>query len=280
MSTAQTFFFEDEKSPVKGWVWAAIIVVIAHLILAYFVIHARDNMQNGAESPPVVMIELAPLPTAPPAAVETEAPPAPVKTEEAHPEEMKLTPEVTPPVVPPPEPPPVVEPPPRAVAVPEAPLPPKPEVVLPKEVPKPAPPKPAPKVEKKIEKVTKPERKPPAERTAAPRRVEAAPAPRAAAPAARPVGNPSMSSAQWASEISARINAAKSCGGVSGSSGTTMVSISISAGGGVAGARVTRSSGNAGLDAQAINIVHRAAPFPPTPSGGTGSANVPIHFGC
>ncbi len=299
MSLAQTVIFEEDKPPVAGWVWAAILVVAAHLILAYFIIHARDDMQNGAESPPVVMIELAPLPVAPPAAQETEAPPAPVKTEEAHPEDMQpptpdITPTVVPPAEPPPmvepppqavavpaEPPPMVEPPPQAVAVPEAPLAPKPEVVLPKEVPKPVPPKPAPKVEKKIEKVTKPERKPPAERTAAPKRVEAAPAPRAAAPAARPAGNPSVSSAEWGGMVRARIMAAKSCpGGASGASGAATVSFSISGGGALVGARVTGSSGNAALDAQAASMVRSAGPYPPTPTGGTVSLSIPIRFGC
>jgi protein TonB len=227
------------------------------------------------------MIELAPLPVAPPAAQETEAPPAPVKTEEAHPEEVKPPPDVTPPEPAPPETPPMVEPPPQAVAVPEAPLAPKPEAVLPKEVQKPVPPKPAPKVEKKIEKVTKPEHKPPAERTAAPKRVEAAPAPRAAAPAARPAGNPSVSSAEWGSMVRARIMAVKSCpGGASGASGAATVSFSISGGGALVGARVTGSSGSAALDAQAASMVRSASPYPPTPTGGTVSLSIPIRFGC
>ncbi len=278
MSAAQTVLFEDEKPAVAGWVWAAILVVAAHLILAYVIIHTRDDMQNGAESPPAIMIELAPLPVAPPAVEEMEVPPAPVKTEEAHPEETQPpVPDMTPPLVPPPEPQPVVEPPPQAVAVPETPLASKPEAVLPKQVP----PKPAPKAEKKSEKITKPERKPRAERTAAPRRLEAAPAPRAAAPAARPAGNPSMSSAEWGSMVRARIMAVKSCpGGASGASGVVTVSFSISGGGSVGGAHVSGSSGNAALDAQATRMVRSAGPYPPTPTGGAISLSIPIRFGC
>jgi protein TonB len=54
----------------------------------------------------------------------------------------------------------------------------------------------------------------------------------------------------------------------------------VTGGGGVAGARVVGSSGNAALDAQAASMVRRAGPYPPTPTGGTVSLSIPIRFGC
>ncbi len=269
------------------------LVAAGHIILALVILHARDDMPNGAENPPAIMIELAPLAVAPPAEEMTDVPPAPTKTEEAQPEETTPptppTPDVVPPVVPPPElpqmaqpdvpppPPPVMEPPPQAVTVPEAPLAPKPEVVL-APPPKPAaPPKPAPKVEKKV---VKPEHKPPAERTAAPRHVDAAPSRNAAAPS-QAAGTPSMSSSAWQSLVSARLNSVKQCpGGASGSHGVATVSFTITGGGGVGGAHLAGSSGTSALDQEAVGMVHRASPYPPPPGGRPVSLSVPIRFGC
>jgi len=284
MSTAQTLtpaqaaILKEEKPSIAGWVWAAVLVAVAHLILAYFILRAHDDMPDGVVTPPAIMIDLAPVPVAPPAAQE-DMPPAPVKTEEAPPEAMTPPEAVQPPEPAPLEPPPpVVEPPAQMVTVPEAPLAPKPEAVLPPPKPEPQP-KPAPKAEKKIEKI-RPEHKPEAQRTAAPRRSEAAPAARAAAPQQR-AGTPSMSNAEWGGMVRARIMSVKSCpSGASGVSGVVTVSFSVTGSGGLAGAHVSGSSGSASLDAQAASMVRGASPYPPTPTGGTVSLSIPIRFGC
>ncbi|MBN9889409.1 energy transducer TonB family protein [Salipiger abyssi] len=49
--------------------------------------------------------------------------------------------------------------------------------------------------------------------------------------------------------------------------GGTVVAFRISGNGGLAGASVLRSSGSSALDAAALRVVHRAAPFPAPPAG-------------
>lgn len=271
-TAAQTIVPDDDGPGLASWLVAALLVIALHAVIVYFVWHREEEAAPGAETPPAVMIELAPLAVAPPVEEQMDAPPAPTKTEEAPPEETQPPqPQmVEQPVV---EQPPVLEPPP--VVVPEAPLAPKPEVVLPMQKAAPPPPKPTPKVEKKV---IKKEHKPVAERTAAPRHMDAAPSRSAAAPASE--GTPSISSASWQAMVSARLNSVKRCPAGGSGSGTARVSFSISGGGGVSGARLAGSSGNAALDAEAVSMVHQAAPYPPTPTGGTVSLTVPIHFGC
>lgn len=60
------------------------------------------------------------------------------------------------------------------------------------------------------------------------------------------------------------------------SRGTAQVTFSISAGGGLAGVSLTRSSGDGRLDAAALDIVRRAAPFPPPPTGAQRSFTIPV----
>jgi len=267
----------DDKPPIAGWALAALCVVALHAVIAYVIFHHQDEAAPGAETPPAVMVDLAPLSVAPPAEQDLDLPPAPEKMEEAPPEEVKPPePEVKPPE---PEPQPTMVDPPKDVVVPEAPLAPKPEVVL--EAPKPPPPPPpTPEPEKKkVEKVVKKEHKPKAVKTAAPKRTDAAPSHDTAAPSSE-MGHPSLSPANWQSLVSSRLNSVKRCPSGGSGSGTATVAFSISGGGGVGGGRLVHSSGNSALDSEAVGMVHRAAPYPPTPSGGTVSLTVPIHFGC
>lgn len=63
--------------------------------------------------------------------------------------------------------------------------------------------------------------------------------------------------------------------------GEVQVSFTVSAGGGVGGVRVVRSSGSPVLDRAAIETVRRAAPFPPIPDGAGRSSwpfTVPLAF--
>lgn len=61
-----------------------------------------------------------------------------------------------------------------------------------------------------------------------------------------------------------------------GSQGTAVVAFRVSSGGGLAGASLARSSGNANLDQAALNLVRRAAPFPPPPPGAQRSFTISI----
>ncbi len=60
--------------------------------------------------------------------------------------------------------------------------------------------------------------------------------------------------------------------------GTVMVSFSISASGSLSSARVSRSSGNPGLDNKALSAVRSASPFPKPPAGARRSFSIPIRF--
>jgi len=58
--------------------------------------------------------------------------------------------------------------------------------------------------------------------------------------------------------------------------GETLISFKIASDGTISGAHVTRSSGSARLDRIALSQVHRAAPFPPPPSGARTSYSIEI----
>lgn len=60
--------------------------------------------------------------------------------------------------------------------------------------------------------------------------------------------------------------------------GTVTVSFSISSSGGLSSARVSRSSGNPGLDSKALSAVRSASPFPKPPAGARRSFSIPFRF--
>ena len=66
-----------------------------------------------------------------------------------------------------------------------------------------------------------------------------------------------------------------------GASGTAVVRFELNRTGDVIGSAVTKSSGNAVLDAEALNLLRRASPFPPFPSGKPGDHDsyiAPVNF--
>lgn len=60
--------------------------------------------------------------------------------------------------------------------------------------------------------------------------------------------------------------------------GTAMVSFGISSSGGLSFVRISRSSGNAGLDQLAVGAVRRSAPFPPPPAAIAGRTTITMPF--
>lgn len=60
--------------------------------------------------------------------------------------------------------------------------------------------------------------------------------------------------------------------------GTVTVSFSISPSGSLSSARVSRSSGNPGLDNKALSAVRSASPFPKPPAGARRSFSIPFRF--
>jgi protein TonB len=63
-----------------------------------------------------------------------------------------------------------------------------------------------------------------------------------------------------------------------GKPGSTTVSFVIGPSGSLRSVRVSRSSGNAGLDQQALRAVRNAAPFPAPPGGSAPSYTIQIYF--
>lgn len=80
----------------------------------------------------------------------------------------------------------------------------------------------------------------------------------------------------YAALVRARVASNKPGG--SGTGGTVVVSFGVSGGGGLSYARISRSSGNSGLDQVALAAVRRSSPFPAPPDGQSHTFSVPFHF--
>ena len=80
----------------------------------------------------------------------------------------------------------------------------------------------------------------------------------------------------YAALVRARVASNKPGG--SGSGGTVIVSFGVSGSGGLTYARISRSSGNSGLDQVALGAVRRSGPFPAPPDGQSHAFSVPFHF--
>jgi len=66
-----------------------------------------------------------------------------------------------------------------------------------------------------------------------------------------------------------------------GASGTAVVRFELNRSGDVIGSAVTKSSGNAALDQEALNLLRRASPFPPFPAAKPGDQDsyiAPVNF--
>lgn len=100
----------------------------------------------------------------------------------------------------------------------------------------------------------------------------------AAAAAGSAVSQASLAS--WQNEMRARIVRAKRFPPEARgqSYGVALVSVSFGANGSVSGARLIASSGNAALDAEAVAVMYRAAPYPPPPGGKAVTQTIPLNF--
>jgi periplasmic protein TonB len=238
----------DTRRELQRWALCGAIVLAAHGGFAAAMVHWRD-VDEPDDPAAAIVIDLAPMPVAPPSPP-TETPPGPEQVQaEAAPqkpvekveepeekvEETKEAREKEPEVAP---------------AV-------DPEVVMAAAPPKkdPEPPTPA-------------DTQPPAPVTTAPQVPAAVEGPVAAAPTQ---GKPSVSNSNaipaWKRQVVGLLERNKRYpAAAKGAEGTAQLTFSLDRQGRVVASRILKSSGNSVLDAEALEWVKRAQPFPPPPS--------------
>ncbi|WP_049976265.1 energy transducer TonB [Azospirillum sp. B506] len=254
----------DDERPVRGafrWGGSLMLALGVHAAAGVAMVAWHVPVTPSEAEPPAVLLELAPLPVAPPEpppAIDIPLPePMPEPVIEPPPPEPEPEPVVEePPPPPPPEPPPVVEP----------------EVVLPK--PPPEPPKPKPEVKKEAPK-PKPEKPKPPRPVAqpvqqapvvAPPAPAQAPAPAPAAPA--PSAAPSRAVPTWQGRLLSHLERHKRyprSAQARRQEGVAQVRFTIDRDGNVLSVQLDRSSGVPSLDEETVEMVRRASPLPAPP---------------
>lgn len=249
---------DGSERPARGvarWGGSLLLALGVHAAAGVAMVAWHVPITPSEAEPPAVLLELAPLPVAPPEpapAIDIPLPePMPEPVIEPLPEPPPPEPE---PVVeeppPPPEPPPVVEP----------------EVVLPK--PPPEPPKPKPEVKKEAPK-PKPEKPKPPRPVAQPVQ-QAQPAPAAApVPAApAPSAAPSRAVPSWQGRVLGHLERHKRyprSAQARRQEGVAQVRFTIDREGRVLSVQLDRSSGHSVLDEETVEMVRRASPLPAPP---------------
>lgn len=256
---------DGSERPARGvarWGGSLLLALGVHAAAGVAMVAWHVPITPSEAEPPAVLLELAPLPVAPPEpapAIDIPLPePMPEPVIEPLPEPPPPEPE---PVVeeppPPPEPPPVVEP----------------EVVLPK--PPPEPPKPKPEVKKEAPK-PKPEKpKPPRPVVQPVQQAQPAPAAAPPAPAAAPVpaapapsAAPSRAVPSWQGRVLGHLERHKRyprSAQARRQEGVAQVRFTIDREGRVLSVQLDRSSGHSVLDEETVEMVRRASPLPAPP---------------
>ena len=255
----------DGGSDVVRWTMAAALVLAVHvsLIAGYWLL--RSVQPQGAADAPAVVIDLAPLTVAPTVQSEDLAPGPklpPPPPEPAEPPKPKPVEQPKPQIQPKIEPAPVANP---LVTLPE----PKPQV---KSEAKPEP----------VEKTNKPISAPPPKPLTAPPKAEQV----APTPAVARIGNPNANIVplSWVQRLLAHLNHYKQyppAARLRRDEGVVTLSFTMDRDGRVLARHISKSSGSSVLDAEVLEMLHRAEPlpaFPPGMAGTTRSFNVPIRF--
>lgn len=261
-------------SGVARWGGSLLVALGVHAAAAVAMVAWHVPLEPIDAEPPAVLLELAPLPVAPPepTPVMEAPPPEPPTPEPPTPEPVvePPPPEPLPPEPPPPEP--VIEPPPEPIVEPPPPEPPpvvEPEVVLPKPPPDPPKPKPEPKKEPpkpKVERPKPPPRPVPQTATVAPSAPAPAPAPIAAAPA--PSAAPSRAVPSWQGRVLGHLERHKRyprSAQARRQEGVSQVRFTIDREGRVLSVRLDKGSGYEVLDEETVEMVRRASPLPAPP---------------
>jgi protein TonB len=278
------------------WSLAAAFVTAAHAAIWLTFTRPSTAPESDAGAP-VITVELSPIvATLAPAPDDSETAaegsarsgPSPgAATAETRPDPTpRPTPPPNPPppaAPPPPDPPPLT---PDTTAVSPDPPPivpaPAPEAPPPPPQPEPAPPAEA---QATVEPPALPPGAAPAPPPSAPSAVSAHVADVAAAPAPAPGSEKTVSLPvlpRWRQELIGQIERHKRYpAGAPGHGGVVKVAFAIDEGGGLISVRIAASSGSPVLDEAAIDLIRRAAPFPPPPRGLGGSELnfvAPIHY--
>lgn len=254
------------------WGVSAAVIVLLHVAAALLASSWLRSQPEPGVSLPAIMIDMAPVTSAPQSTQDDVAPGPVMQEADASPPEpmQQQAVEETIAPTPPQEKPDVVAPPEQKLE--PAPARPEPAKIVPVE--KPAPVKP---------KMVRREAKKPSEATPAPR-TSASPRAEREAPMASAMSAGAMASAiaSYNQRVRAhlmRFHQYPSGGG--GQRGIARLSFTISRSGQVTSSRLSGTSGVAAFDAQAISMVRQASPFPPFPDeikNSSMSFTIPVEF--
>jgi protein TonB len=278
-----------DTAPVVRWVACLIVMVGVHTGAAWLVLRGVVTVpEQPPAAPEAVMLDLAPEPTPQPLAPAPQPAPTSAPTT---PPPAPATPTPAPPPVaqPAPEPPPADEPPTPATEQPEPQevAPPKPQDPTPAKTfaePKPpvhhvSPKRPARKAVAEHQPPKPVEQHEP-EQASTPSPLDKSAPPAAAAPAA-PASNVQPN---WRSALIGRLQQAKrypAAARARDEQGVATITFTLDRQGHVVSVALTRSSGSAALDAEAVALIHRAEPLPALPPemhGDTITLTAPISF--
>ncbi|MBR0914466.1 TonB family protein [Bradyrhizobium japonicum] len=253
------------------WSVSAAVIVALHVAAAVLAMSWLRSQPEQGVTVPAIMVDMAPVTSAPQSTQEDVAPGPVMQEADASPPEpvKQQAVEETIAPTPPQEKPEVVAPPEQKLE--PTPAKPEPAKIVPVEKPAPA----KPKVVRPEAK--KPSEAPPAPRTSAPPRAERE------APAASAMSEGAIASlvATYNQRVRAHLMRLHSYpSGGNGQRGLVRVSFTISRNGQVTSSRIA-SSGVAAFDAKATSMIHQASPFPPIPAeikNGSMSFTVPVDF--
>lgn len=254
------------------WGVSAAVIVALHVAAALLATSWLKSQPEQGVSLPAIMIDMAPVTSAPQPTQDDLAPGPTMQEADASPPEpvQQQAVEETIAPTPPQEQPDVVAPPERKLE----PTPARPEPA--KTVPVETPPAMKPKVVRREAK--KPSEATPAPRTSAPPRAERE-APMASAMSAGATASAIASYNQRVRAHLMRFHQYPSAGG--GQRGVARLSFTLGRGGQITSSRLGGSSGVAAFDAQAMAMIRQASPFPPFPDEiktGSMSFTIPVEF--
>ncbi|MET4385915.1 protein TonB [Bradyrhizobium sp. F1.4.3] len=253
------------------WSLSAVVIVALHIAAALLAMSWLKSQPEQGVSLPAIMVDLAPVTSAPQSTQDDVAPGPPMQAADASPPEpmQQQAVEETIAPTPPQEKPEVVAPPEQKLE--PTPAKPEPAKIVPVEKATPA----KPKVVRREAK--KPSNATPASRTSAPPRAERE-APMASAMSPGAVASVIASYNQRVRAHLMRFHQYPSGGG--GQRGVARLSFTLTRSGQVTSSRLG-SSGVAAFDAQATSMIRQASPFPPFPDeikNGSMSFSIPVEF--